>query len=43
MCPGTATAGNPPELCGATEPNGQTANDEELFMAAMSVPTGLGR
>ncbi len=31
VCPGTAAAGNPPTLCGATEPNGETANDQEIY------------
>jgi hypothetical protein len=39
VCPGSATPGNPPTLCGATEPNGQTANDEESFTATVNVPT----
>ena len=39
VCPGTATAGSPPALCGATEPNGQKANDEELFTASLDVPS----
>jgi hypothetical protein len=40
VCPGTGTPGNPPTLCGATETNGETANDEDTFMATMNVPTG---
>ena len=39
LCPGTGTSGNPPALCGATEPNGETANDEETYMTAVDVPT----
>ncbi|MGN6871109.1 MAG: exo-alpha-sialidase, partial [Solirubrobacteraceae bacterium] len=39
LCPGTGTAGHPPALCGATEPNGLQANDEDTFMAAVDVPT----
>jgi hypothetical protein len=40
VCPGTATGpGNPPALCGATEPNGEQANDEDTFMSAVDVPT----
>jgi hypothetical protein len=38
VCPGTATAGNPPKLCGAIEDNGQKANDEESFTATLNVP-----
>ncbi len=40
VCPGTATPGNPPALCGATETNGEQANDEDTFMTAVNVPTG---
>lgn len=40
VCPGTATPGNPPALCGATEPNGQQANDEDIFTSTLGVPTG---
>ncbi|MBV9417025.1 MAG: exo-alpha-sialidase [Solirubrobacterales bacterium] len=43
LCPGTATTGTPPALCGATEPNGLTANDEETYMTATNVPTAGGR
>ncbi len=40
LCPGSATGpGNPPALCGATETNGETANDEDTFMATMDVPS----
>jgi hypothetical protein len=39
LCPGTATGpGNPPQLCGATEPNGHVANDEETYTATVDVP-----
>jgi hypothetical protein len=30
-CPNTATAGAPPQLCGAIEANGLTANDQDIF------------
>ncbi|MDQ6728997.1 MAG: hypothetical protein M3022_01490 [Actinomycetota bacterium] len=40
VCPGTATPGNPPALCGATEPNGQQANDQDIFTSTLGVPTG---
>jgi hypothetical protein len=43
VCPGSATAGNPPTLCGATELNGETANDEDTFTATVGVPSGNGR
>jgi len=42
VCPGTATAGNPPQLCGGIEPNGQEANDEETYTATLGIPTGSG-
>jgi hypothetical protein len=34
----TPSPGNPPTLCGATEPNGQEANDEEVFTASVRIP-----
>jgi hypothetical protein len=30
-CPGSATPGHPPKLCGATEANGLAANDQDIF------------
>jgi hypothetical protein len=42
VCPGSATPSKPPTLCGATEDNGQTANDEESFTATVSVPSSGG-
>jgi hypothetical protein len=39
LCPGSGTPDNPPAVCKATEPNGEVANDEETFMAAVGVPT----
>ncbi len=39
LCPGTGTPENPPGLCTATENTGLTANDENSYMARMSVPT----
>ena len=39
LCPNTGTPGTPPQLCDATETNGLVANDQETFMAAVSVPT----
>jgi hypothetical protein len=35
--------GAPPALCGAVEPNGEIANDEDTFSATLNVPTGNGR
>ena len=43
VCPGSATPGKPPTLCGATEDNGQTANDEESFTATVNVPSSGSR
>jgi hypothetical protein len=40
LCPGTGAPGVPPQLCGAKEANGEQANDEDSFMAALNVPTG---
>jgi hypothetical protein len=42
LCPDSGTAGSPPQLCGAIETNGETANDEETYMAAINVPTAPG-
>ena len=39
LCPDNGTPTSPPALCGATEPNHETANDEETYMAAANVPT----
>ena len=39
LCPNTAVTGVPPKLCGATETNGEVANDEETYMTAVNVPT----
>ena len=39
LCPNTGVTGVPPKLCGATETNGEVANDEETYMAAVNVPT----
>jgi hypothetical protein len=42
VCPGTAAPGAPPDLGGATETNGQTANDEDTFSATVNVPSANG-
>ena len=42
VCPGTAATGAPPALCGATETNGEIANDEDTFSATVNVPSGNG-
>jgi hypothetical protein len=39
LCPGTGTPGNPPQLCTGTEPNGQQANDEEIYTDTLQVPS----
>ena len=37
-CPGTATPGQPPQLCGAIEPNQLTANDQDIFVDLVDMP-----
>src|SRR5262249_4154152 len=37
-CPGTPAPGVPPSLCGGTEPNGLTANDEDIFVDSVNAP-----
>ena len=39
LCPGTATAGHPPQLCTASAPNAAVANDQELRTANVAVPS----
>jgi hypothetical protein len=39
VCPGSATPGHPPTLCGLTEPNGLIANDENIYVDTVDVPT----
>jgi hypothetical protein len=38
LCPGTGLPGVPPALCTGTEPNGRTANDQDIFSQAVTVP-----
>jgi hypothetical protein len=38
VCPGTGVPGVPPTLCSATEPNGLTANDEDIFTDSVNLP-----
>jgi hypothetical protein len=38
LCPGTGVKGVPPQVCNFTEPNGLLANDEDVYMAKVSVP-----
>lgn len=40
ICPGTAAPGVPPKLCNATEPNGLLANDQDIFVNRMDLPSG---
>jgi hypothetical protein len=35
LCPGTGAPGVPPQVCLATEPNGLTANDQDIFMTTI--------
>jgi len=35
LCPGTGLPGVPPQVCGATEPNGLQANDQDVFMTTI--------
>jgi hypothetical protein len=46
LCPGTGTAGNPPQTCQGAEGGGPqtglTANDEDIFTAGVSIPNGGG-
>jgi hypothetical protein len=37
LCPGTATTGNPPELCRASASNASIANDEDIYTAAVPI------
>ena len=39
VCPGTAVPGTPPALCTATEPNGIVANDENIYLDVVDLPT----
>lgn len=35
LCPGTAVPGTPPAVCIGTEPNGLTANDQDIYTTAL--------
>jgi hypothetical protein len=38
LCPNSATGpGNPPKVCSATETNGQTANDQDIYTATVQL------
>ncbi|HEY3061094.1 MAG TPA: exo-alpha-sialidase [Chloroflexota bacterium] len=39
LCPGTAAPGVPPALCTATTPSGIVANDEEIYVDSIEIPT----
>ena len=43
VCPGSAVAGTPPSLCNAVEPNGLTANDQDIFIDTVDIPRGGDR
>jgi len=38
LCPGTATPGTPPKVCGGTAPNARSANDQDVFLARVAIP-----
>lgn len=38
LCPGTGTSGNPPAICTASAANASRANDQDIFVAALSIP-----
>jgi len=38
VCPGTAVPGVPPALCPGVEPNGLTANDQNIYTRTMGAP-----
>jgi len=40
LCPGTGTPGNPPQLCVTPAPNAPYNNDQEIYTAAVPVPSG---
>jgi hypothetical protein len=40
LCPGTGTPGNPPRLCVTPAPNAPYNNDQEIYTAAVRVPSG---
>jgi hypothetical protein len=37
LCPGTGTAGHPPELCQASASNASIANDEDIYTSAVPI------
>lgn len=38
LCPNTGAPGVPPQVCSFSEPSGIIANDEDIFMAKVSIP-----
>jgi hypothetical protein len=38
LCPGTGTAGNPPAVCTGSASNAPRANDQDIFVASLSIP-----
>ena len=38
VCPGSATPGNPPRVCTGSATNAPRANDQDIFVAAVSIP-----
>ncbi len=38
LCPGSGAPGVPPQVCSFSEPSGIIANDEDIFMAKVSIP-----
>lgn len=38
LCPGTGTPGNPPAVCTGSASNAPLANDQDIFVAALSIP-----
>lgn len=38
VCPNTGVPGTPPALCTGVEPNGVTANDQDIFTASVALP-----
>jgi len=39
ICPGTAVTGVPPQLCTASASNAARANDEDIFVARVAIPS----
>jgi hypothetical protein len=40
LCPDSGTPGNPPRLCVTPAPNAPYNNDQEIYVAAVQVPSG---